>query len=107
MLIEGEPGVGKSALLRAAVADSRRSGGQVFWGAGDELGQALPLLPSLDALRVREPAANPGGTRSFGSCREASTDRGTDVPAMLAYQENASAPFSAEYSRFGGRIRGL
>jgi hypothetical protein len=28
-------------------------------GAGDELSQALPLLPFLDGLRVREPSANP------------------------------------------------
>ena len=53
VLIEGEPGIGKSALVRAAVAEAPEAGCQVFWGAGDELGQALPLLPFLDALRVR------------------------------------------------------
>ena len=61
-LIEGEPGIGKSALVHAAIADASRLGCQVFWGAGDELGQALPLLPMLDALRVREPSANPRRT---------------------------------------------
>ena len=59
VLIEGEPGIGKSALVRAAVAEAPEAGCQVFWGAGDELGQALPLLPFLDGLRVREPSANP------------------------------------------------
>ena len=59
VLIEGEPGIGKSALVRAAVAEAPEAGCQVFWGAGDELGQELPLLPFLDALRVREPSANP------------------------------------------------
>ena len=59
VLIEGEPGIGKSALVRAAVSDAPEAGCQVFWGAGDELGQELPLLPFLDALRVREPSANP------------------------------------------------
>ena len=58
MLSEGEPGIGKSALVRAAVAEAPKAGCQVFWGAGDELGQALPLLPFLDGLRVREPSAN-------------------------------------------------
>ena len=64
VLIEGEPGIGKTALVRAALAaaatglapgaPSGRTGGrQVFWGAGDELGQELPLLPFLDALEVR------------------------------------------------------
>jgi len=68
VLMEGEPGIGKSALVRAAVAEAPEAGCQVFWGAGDELGQALPLLPFLDGLRVREPSANPGGRRSSGCC---------------------------------------
>ena len=57
LLIEGEPGIGKSALVQAAVTKAPEAGCQVFWGAGDELGQALPLLPFLDGLRVREPSA--------------------------------------------------
>ena len=87
VLIEGEPGIGKSALVRAAVAEAPEAGCQVFWGAGDELGQALPLLPFLDALRVREPATNPRRTTIVRLLRgEVSTDRGADVPAVLAEQ---------------------
>ena len=63
VLIEGEPGIGKSALVRAALAEAPEAGCQVFWGAGDELGQALPLLPFLDGLRVREPSTNPAARR--------------------------------------------
>ena len=38
VLIEGEPGIGKSALLHAAVTAAPDAGCQVFWGgAGDEL----------------------------------------------------------------------
>jgi DNA-binding CsgD family transcriptional regulator len=86
-LIEGEPGIGKSALVRAAVAEAPEAGCQVFWGAGDELGQALPLLPFLDGLRVREPSANPRRTAIVGLLRgEVAADRGTDVPAVLAEQ---------------------
>src|ERR1700748_552786 len=59
VLIEGEPGIGKSALVRAAVSDAPEAGCPVFWGAGAERGQELPLLPFLDALRVREPSVNP------------------------------------------------
>src|SRR5438067_11482241 len=59
VLIEGEPGIGKSVLVRAAVAEALAAGCEAFWGAGDELGQELPLLPFLDGLRVREPSANP------------------------------------------------
>lgn len=59
VLIEGEPGIGKSALVRAALAGAAGLGCQVFWGAGDELDQALPLQPLLDGLRVRELSADP------------------------------------------------
>ena len=87
MLIEGEPGIGKSALVRAAVAGAPEAGCQVFWGAGDELGQALPLLPFLDGLRVREPSANPRRNTIVQLLRgEVAADRGTDVPAVLAEQ---------------------
>ena len=87
VLIEGEPGIGKSALVRAAVAEAPEAGCQVFWGAGDELGQALPLLPFLDGLRVREPSANPRRNTIVRLLRgEIAADRGTDVPAALAEQ---------------------
>jgi predicted ATPase len=87
VLIEGEPGIGKSALVRAAVAEAPEAGCQVFWGAGDELSQALPLLPFLDGLRVREPSANPRRETIVRLLRgEATADRGTDVPAVLAEQ---------------------
>jgi DNA-binding CsgD family transcriptional regulator/tetratricopeptide (TPR) repeat protein len=87
VLIEGEPGIGKSALVQAAVAQAREAGCQVFWGTGDELGQELPLLPFLDALRVRETSANPRRETIVRLLRgEVAADRGTDVPAMVAEQ---------------------
>src|SRR5690348_12482777 len=87
VLIEGEPGIGKSALVRAAVADPADASYQVFWGAGDELGQELPLLPFLDGLRVREPSPNPRRATIVRLLRgEAVADHGTDVPAVLAEQ---------------------
>jgi DNA-binding CsgD family transcriptional regulator len=87
VLIEGEPGIGKSALVRAALADAADVGCQVFWGAGDELGQALPLLPLLEGLRVREPSANPRRNTIVRLLRgELTADRGADVSAALAEQ---------------------
>jgi DNA-binding NarL/FixJ family response regulator len=87
VLIEGEPGIGKSALVRAAVAQAPEVGCQVFWGAGDELSQALPLLPFLDCLRVREPSSNPRRKTIIQLLRgEMAADRGTDGPAVLAEQ---------------------
>ena len=87
VLIEGEPGIGKSALVRAALADAADIGCQVFWGAGDELGQALPLLPLLEALRVREPPTNPRRDTIVRLLRgELTAGRGADVSAALAEQ---------------------
>jgi len=87
VLIEGEPGIGKSALVRTAMAEAPGAGCQMFWGSGDELGQALPLLPFLDGLRVREPSTNPRRNTIVGLLRgEVATDRGTDVSAVLAEQ---------------------
>ena len=87
VLIEGEPGIGKSALVRAAVEEAAEVGCQVFWGTGDELGQALPLLPFLDGLRVREPSANPRRDTIVRLLRgEGGADRGADVLAVLAEQ---------------------
>jgi DNA-binding CsgD family transcriptional regulator/tetratricopeptide (TPR) repeat protein len=87
VLIEGEPGIGKSALVRAALAEAAEAGCQVFWGAGDELGQALPLLPLLEGLRVREPSANPRRNTIIRLLRgEVASDPGADVSAALAEQ---------------------
>jgi len=87
VLIEGEPGIGKSALVQAAMAEARDLGCQVYWGAGDELGQALPLLPLLEGLRVREPSDNPRQNTIVGLLRgEVAAARGTDVSAALAEQ---------------------
>src|SRR6185437_12155376 len=87
VLIEGEPGIGKSALVRAAVVEASAAGCQIFWGAGDELGQELPLLPFLDGLRVREPSANPRRKTIARLLRgEVATDRGADMSAVLTEQ---------------------
>ena len=98
VLIEGEPGIGKTALVRAALSAAgcqshagahygSTSSCQVFRGAGDELGQELPLLPFLDALEVRAASVNARRTAIAGLLRgEVATDRGADVPALLAEQ---------------------
>jgi DNA-binding CsgD family transcriptional regulator len=88
VLIEGEPGIGKSTLVRAALAGATAAGCRVFWGAGDELGQALPLLPLVDALEVREPSsAHPRRETIVRLLRgEVAAERGTDVSAAVGEQ---------------------
>ena len=73
--------------MRAAVAEAEDLGCQVFWGAGDELGQALPLLPLLDALRVREPSADARRATIVRLLRgELATGHGADVSAAIGEQ---------------------
>ncbi|HTT50118.1 MAG TPA: AAA family ATPase [Streptosporangiaceae bacterium] len=87
VLIEGEPGIGKSTLARAACADAGQLGCQVFWGAGDELGQTLPLSPFLDGLRTREPILSPRRDTILTLLRgERAAGRGEDLTAALAEQ---------------------
>lgn len=85
VLIEGEPGIGKSALGRIACGMAAEIGFQVFWGACDELGQALPLLPLLDGLRVREPAADARRATIVRLLRgEFASSRGEDLSGAVA-----------------------
>ena len=87
VLIEGEPGIGKSSLVRAALEEAADAHCPVFWGVGDELGQALPLLPLLEALRVRELPDSPRHNTIVRLLRgELAAGPGVDVPAALAEQ---------------------
>src|SRR6202012_2519035 len=58
VLIEGEPGIDKTDPLAPTLDRLAPGSCHLFRGAGDELGQELPLLPFLDALGVRRPSAN-------------------------------------------------
>jgi DNA-binding CsgD family transcriptional regulator len=87
VLVDGEPGIGKSTLVQAACAVAARVGCQVFRGAGDELGQALPLLPLLDALRITGSAPDPRRGAIAGLLRgDTARGTGTDLAAAAAEQ---------------------
>ena len=59
ILIEGEPGIGKSALVTAALSAPEASRCEVLRGFCDELGQCLPLSALLMALGVDLRSADP------------------------------------------------
>jgi len=59
VLVEGEPGVGKSALLASGLADAAELGCRLLWGSADELARRFPLCPLLEGLD----AAGVGGDR--------------------------------------------
>ena len=64
VLIEGEPGIGKSALVRAAVAEAPQAGCQVFWGAGRRAG------PGAAAAAVPGRFAGPRARRESAAERD-------------------------------------
>ncbi|MEC3980616.1 BTAD domain-containing putative transcriptional regulator [Amycolatopsis sp. H20-H5] len=56
--VEGEPGIGKSALLAEALGEAVEAGCKPAWGAADALDRRFPLRPLLDALGVHPRASD-------------------------------------------------
>ncbi|GAA3437128.1 ATP-binding protein [Kutzneria kofuensis] len=54
VLVEGEPGIGKSALVTAGFGMARTLGCRVLWATADELVSRFPLRTLLDALSPEE-----------------------------------------------------
>jgi DNA-binding CsgD family transcriptional regulator len=61
-LVEGEPGIGKSALMSAAFADTQSHGCELLWGSADELSQRFPLRVMLECFGVDARALDPRRT---------------------------------------------
>src|SRR5262249_26917987 len=87
VLVGAGPGTAKPPPVRTALADPAGTACRVYWGAGDELGQALPLLPLVEGLRVREPSSNPRRHMIVRLMQgEFTADRGADISAALSEQ---------------------
>src|ERR1700691_3736232 len=57
LLVEGDPGTGKSLLLAAAAREARERGVSLVTVVADELSQATPLAPLLSAVHATATAA--------------------------------------------------
>ncbi|GGP76262.1 BTAD domain-containing putative transcriptional regulator [Saccharothrix coeruleofusca] len=79
--IEGEVGIGKSALLAAVLAAAGAAGHQVAHAAGDELGARFPLRLALDCLGVDPRAPDP---RRAATARALRDDRPADGSLLTA-----------------------
>src|ERR1700722_19745461 len=75
VLVEGEQGIGKSALLRRVLGDAAVKGIRVAWATSDELHQGIPLRlirECLGGVRPARPAAagDPGDAGDPGAAGE-------------------------------------
>ena len=57
--LDGEPGIGKSALLAVGLTDARRSGCTVLSARADEFAQRFPLRVLLDAFDIGPTSIGP------------------------------------------------
>jgi DNA-binding CsgD family transcriptional regulator len=91
VLVEGEQGVGKSALLQRALGGAAARGARLLWGTADELGQQIPLL------LIRE-------------CLGGGVPRGTDTDEQLSVTPGplpAGDPVLAESERLLAAVDAL
>ena len=72
VLVDGEPGIGRSLLLRDAIDEAAERGFSLAAGAADQLGQPIPFLALRAALR--EPSAE-----------LITDDPGRDLPTAAAW----------------------
>ncbi len=82
--VEGEPGIGKSALLEAALAGAERAGCQVFRGAAHELGRRFPLRVLLECLGVSEDSPDRGRAEIAALLRGAGSGVASGDPVVPA-----------------------
>jgi DNA-binding CsgD family transcriptional regulator len=66
VLVVGEQGVGKSALLRAGVGGAEDQGCRLLWGAADELGQRIPLWLMAEIVEADADGSAPADGGAMG-----------------------------------------
>jgi predicted ATPase len=92
VLVEGEPGVGKSALLASGLADAAELGCRLLWGSADELARRFPLCPLLEGLD----AAGVGAARRTQIDR---TLRGAQASGVAVFDGGDAVAAACEHWR--------
>ncbi len=82
--IEGEPGIGKSALVDALADGAAGAGCLVLRAAADELMEAFPLRLMAECLGVSARPADPGRAEIAGLLRGEATVSGAADPVLAA-----------------------
>src|SRR2546430_9946080 len=90
--VEGEPGVGKSTLLRTGLAGASELGCRIFSAAADEVGQRFPLQVMLECLRIGADAGDGGRAQMTDVLRaELRSDMGWASDPVVAASERPVA----------------
>ncbi|MQA26153.1 MAG: AAA family ATPase, partial [Micromonosporaceae bacterium] len=79
-VIEGEPGIGKTRLVRQALAEAALPGWQILVGHARPAREAYPLGPVVEALASAELPAAPRLSPLTGALREVLPDRSDTLP---------------------------
>ena len=103
VLVSGEPGIGKTRLLREVVGKVRASGGWVLSGPVFESEEVRPYGPWVDLLRRVPPAAlDEGGRRGLaGLLEEPGPDPRPDRPTERTQLFDEAARLFRRLSRAG------
>ncbi len=93
ILVEGEPGIGKSALLHASLAGATGLGCEVGCAAADELSPRFPLRLLLDCLGIEARSPDPRRARIAALLRRRppGTGEATAAPAVVPSADPMSA----------------
>lgn len=98
VLVEGEPGVGKTRLIQEVAHEREAAGGLVLTGRCNELREPFPLGPVVDALR---------GTHPVGPLPTVTGAIRPLVPELSEYLPDALAPLGDPGAERHRLFRGL
>ncbi len=99
--VEGEPGIGKSALVAEALAGVSGLGWDIGWGMADQLTERMPLSVMQDCLQARPGSPDPRRAQAAGLLRSQrlglfadgdASANGVEVLMALADELCAAAP---------------
>jgi DNA-binding CsgD family transcriptional regulator len=86
VLIDGEPGAGKTAMLMRGIEEAARLGYLIFHGSADEMGQRFPLRTVLACLDTREVERNVARSDLFTTLRSGETPATDGLVVSVAEQ---------------------
>ena len=84
VLVSGEPGIGKTALVTRFLEELGRDGARVLLGTSDDLSIPRPLGPFRDLAGSVSPRARAGARRRRAAARDAGAARGRARAAAAA-----------------------